>query len=95
MLAPLTSLIGDCSHTKITKANKTRKHLWHWDAVHQKAFDDIKATITKDVALAYPDYSLEFEIYTDTLSKQLGSVITQGNQPLVGGNEIFTKHIFS
>ena len=40
----------------------------------------MKATITKDVALAYPDYSKEFEIYTDTLSKQLGAVITQGNR---------------
>ena len=32
--------------------------------------------------MAYPDYSIEFEIYTDTLSKQLGSVITQGNRTL-------------
>ena len=29
--------------------------------------------------LAYPDYSKEFEVYTDALSKQLGAVITQGN----------------
>ena len=32
--------------------------------------------------LAYPDYSKEFEIYTDALSKQLGAVITQGNKPI-------------
>ena len=82
MLAPLTSLVGECGHTKVTKAKKTKKHPWHWDEVHQKAFDDVKATITKDVALACPDYSIEVEIYTDALSKQLGSVITQGNQPL-------------
>ena len=50
--------------------------------VHQKAFDDMKATIAKDVVLAYPDFSREFEIYTDASSKQLGSVITQGNRPL-------------
>ena len=47
-----------------------------------KAFDDMKATIAKDVVLAYPDYSREFEIYTDASSNQLGSVITQGNRPL-------------
>jgi hypothetical protein len=82
MLAPLTSLVGECGHTKITKANKPKKHPWHWNAVHQKTFDDVKATIAKDVTLAYPDYSLEFEIYTDALSKHLGSVITQGNWPL-------------
>eukprot|EP00804_Cyclotella_cryptica_P011122 CCRYP_019060-RA/>CCRYP_019060-RA protein AED:0.20 eAED:0.22 QI:0/-1/0/1/-1/1/1/0/289 len=41
-------------------------------------------SIAKDVVvLAYPDYSMELEIYTDALSKQLGSVITQGNRPLV------------
>ena len=41
-----------------------------------------KATITKDVALAYPDYSKEFEIYTDASSKQLGAVIAQGKRPV-------------
>ncbi len=50
--------------------------------VHQKAFNDVKTSIAKDVVLAYPDYSMEFEIYTDASSKQLGSVLTQGNRPL-------------
>ncbi len=44
--------------------------------------DHVKATITKDVVLAYPDYSKVFEIYTDASSKQLGVVITQGNRPI-------------
>ena len=55
---------------------------WHWDEVHQIAFDNVKATIARDVVLAYPDYSKEFEIYTDASSKQLGAVITQGNKPI-------------
>jgi hypothetical protein len=42
----------------------------------------VKTTIAKDVALAYPDYLNEFEINTDTLSKQLGSIITHGNGPI-------------
>ena len=82
MLAPLTLLVGECGHTKVTRALKTRKVPWHWDAVHQKAFDDVKAVIAKDVALAYPDYSKEFEIYTDASSKQMGAVITQQNRPI-------------
>ena len=57
MLAPLTSSVGECGHTKVTKALKTKKVPWHWDEVHQNAFNDIKAIITRDVALAYPDYS--------------------------------------
>ena len=40
----------------------------------------MKTTTAKDVALAYPDYSKEFEIYTYALSKQLGTVIAQGNR---------------
>ena len=82
MLAPLTSLVGECGHTKTTKRLKVRKKPWHWEEVHQKAFDDVKATIAKDVTLAYPDYSQGFEIYTDGSKRQLGAVITQNNRPI-------------
>ncbi len=40
--------------------------------VYQRAFDHVKATIARNVALAYPDYSEVFEIYTVASSKQLG-----------------------
>jgi hypothetical protein len=83
MLAPLTSLVGECGQTKTTKTKGTKKVPWHWDAVHQRAFDNVKATIAKDVVLAYPDYSKVFEIYTDASSKQLGTVITQDNRPIM------------
>jgi hypothetical protein len=82
MLAPLTSLVKECSQTKTTKAKGTKKVPWHWDEVHQSAFDHVKATIAKDVVLAYLDYSKVFEIYTDASSKQLGAVITQDNRPI-------------
>jgi hypothetical protein len=74
MLAPLTSLVGECSHTKATKAKMTKKKHWHWDEVHQTTFDNIQATIARDVALASPDYSKEFEIYTDFLSKHVNNL---------------------
>ncbi len=83
MLAPLTSLVGECGQTKTTKAKGTKKVPWYWDEVHQRAFDHIKDTIAKDIVLAYPDYSKGFEIYTDASSKQLGAVITQDNRPIV------------
>ena len=82
MLAPLTDLVGECGQTKVTRANGTKKVPWHWDEVHQKAFDAVKTTITKDVVLAYPDYNQVFEVFTDASSTQLGSVITQNNRPL-------------
>ncbi len=45
-------------------------------------FYDIKATIAKDVVLAYPDFSKTFEIYTDASTMQLGAIITQDNRPI-------------
>jgi hypothetical protein len=83
MLAPFTSLVGECGQTKSTKAKGTKKVPWHWDEVHQRAFDHVKAAIDKDVVLAHPDYSKVFEIYTDASSKQLGALITQDNRPIV------------
>jgi hypothetical protein len=41
MLASLTSLVGECGQTKTTKAKGTKKVPWHWDEVHQRAFDHI------------------------------------------------------
>ncbi len=83
MLAPLTSSVGECSQIKSTKAKGTKNLPWHLDEVHQRAFNHVKATITNNVVLAYPDYSKVFEIYTDASSKQLGAVITEDNRPIV------------
>ena len=80
MLAPLTSLIGECGQTKVTKSKGTKKVPWYWAKVHQKAFDDVKATIAKEVVLADPDFAKVFGIYTDASTKQLGSMITQSKK---------------
>jgi hypothetical protein len=89
MLAPLTSLVGECGQTKVTRAKGTKKAPWHWDEVHQRAFDHVKGTIAREVVLAYPDYSKVFEIYTDASSKQQGAIITQENRPI----EIFSRKL--
>jgi hypothetical protein len=81
MLAPLTSLVGECGQTKVTRAKGTKKVPWNWNEVHQRAFDHVKATIAREVVLVYPDYSKVFKIYTNASSKQLGAVITQENRP--------------
>ncbi len=82
MLAPLTSLVGECGQTKVTRAKGTKKAPWQWDEDHQRAFNHVKATVAREVVLAYPDYSKVFEIYTNASSKQLGAVITQDNRPI-------------
>ena len=90
-------MVRECGQTKSTKAKGTKKVPWHWDEVHQRAFDHLKATITKDVVLAYPNYFKVFEIYTDASSKQLGAVITQDNRPIAFFSlKIFdTQHKYS
>ncbi len=44
--------------------------------VYQRAFNHVKTPITR--ALAYPDYSKDFESYTDTSRNYLGTVTTRG-----------------
>jgi hypothetical protein len=83
MLAPLTNLVGECGETKTTKKDKTKKKPWHRESILQQAFDNVKATIAKEVVLAYPDFTKPFEIYTDASTKLLGAVLTQGNRPIV------------
>jgi hypothetical protein len=36
MLAPLTSVIGECGQTKVTRAKGAKKVPWHWDEVYQE-----------------------------------------------------------
>jgi len=59
-----------------------KKQPWHWNLIHQIAFDNVKTTIAKEVVLAYPDFTKSYDIYTDASTKQLGSVITQDNRPI-------------
>ena len=66
----------------MTKKKGTRKRAWYWDLCHQKAFDDVKATLARDVILAYPKFGDLFEIFTDASTKQLGAVITQKGRPI-------------
>ncbi len=82
ILAPLSDLVGECGHTKVTKDNKTKKKPWHWDPIHQQAFYTLKVTIACDVTLVDLDYSQGLEIYIDSSKLQLGAVITQHNKPL-------------
>ncbi len=42
LLAPLTDLVGECGHKKVTKKNNSKKKPWYWSEVHQIAFEEIK-----------------------------------------------------
>eukprot|EP00804_Cyclotella_cryptica_P006839 CCRYP_010953-RA/>CCRYP_010953-RA protein AED:0.44 eAED:0.41 QI:0/0/0/1/0/0/2/0/235 len=70
VLAPLTSLVGGCGHTKVNRANKTRKRPWYWDTVHQKAFDDVKSNC-QGCSLSLSRLFKGIREYTDASSKHL------------------------
>ena len=51
MLAPLSDLVVEYGETKTTHKNKVKKIPWHWDSIHQTAFDNVQKTILKEVVL--------------------------------------------
>ncbi|MGH7955257.1 MAG: reverse transcriptase/ribonuclease H family protein, partial [Gloeomargaritales cyanobacterium] len=55
---------------------------WKWTTEMQQAFDKIKAIISKEVLLSYPDFTKPFKVYTDASDDQLGAVIIQDKKPL-------------
>eukprot|EP00956_Cyclotella_meneghiniana_P023040 scaffold44195_cov23-Cyclotella_meneghiniana.AAC.7 len=50
MLVPLTDLVGECGYSRSNRKMGKKKVPWHWNEVHQIAFDNVKAAIAKDVA---------------------------------------------
>ena len=77
-------------HYPIWLVSVVKKVPWHWEKTHQQAFGNIKATTTKDVTLVYPEFTQGFEVNTDSLSLQVGAVITQANRPLA----FFSRKLF-
>ena len=55
---------------------------WRWTDVEQNAFDEIKRVISRDVLLAFPDFSKPFVIHTDASKLQLGAVLSQEGRPI-------------
>jgi hypothetical protein len=49
LLAPLATLAGS-------------KSIWKWTDVHQKAFNEIKRIVAREVLLSFPNFSQPFEI---------------------------------
>ena len=71
VLAPLTALSGTKKGAKIT-----------WTEECEAAFLAMKALITSDTLLAYPDHNQPFTIDTDASDYQMGAVIRQNGRPV-------------
>jgi hypothetical protein len=68
LLAPLTSQVGQRNIK--------------WTPECESSFNAIKALLSKDAFLRYPDHNKPFHIYTDASDYQLGLVIMQDGKPI-------------
>ncbi|MFO0089965.1 MAG: Ty3/Gypsy family RNase HI domain-containing protein, partial [bacterium] len=66
----------------LTSATSSKIKKFEWTDDMNRSFIDIKRIIAQNVLLAYPNFSLPFDIYTDASDYQLGSVIAQNGCPL-------------
>ena len=71
---PLSELIPP---TSPKKGAKSKSLLWNWTEKEQEVFDYIKELLSSPPILAYPDFSLPFELHTDASCKALGAVLYQ------------------
>ena len=57
----------------MTQIKGAKKKTFHLKLLHQQAFDKMKQLIAYNVILAYPNFELPFQIYTDASDYQYGS----------------------
>jgi hypothetical protein len=83
MLNHYKAMIPCQSHLLTPLTELTQKNVkFEWTKKHQQAFDSLKNSLACQVVLAYPDFKVPFEIYTDASKYQIGSIITQKDKPL-------------
>jgi hypothetical protein len=83
MLNHYKAMIPCCSHLLTPLTALTKKNVkFKWTKEHQQAFDLLKNSLAREVVLAYPDFTVPFEIYTHASKYQIGSIITQKDKPL-------------
>jgi hypothetical protein len=83
IMKPLTDASG--------KRSKTGNKKFHWTNDMQKALNELKAIVSQDVLLRYPDYTKPFDIYVDASEYQMGAVIKQEGKPLAFWSRKLTK----
>jgi hypothetical protein len=64
----------------LTKLTGTKVFVWNDE--QQQAFEAMKAIISAEALLRYPDHNLPFDIETDASDYQLGAIIKQGGHPV-------------
>ena len=71
---PLSDLLPP---TSLKKGKKKTVKPWKWTEIEQAVFNKIKNLLSSPPVLAFPDFSLPFELHTDASGKGLGAVLYQ------------------
>ncbi len=69
---------------------------FHWNALQDKSFSDLKSALINAPALAFPDYSFPFTLYTDASILDIGAVLMQPdargkNRPIAYANRTLNQ----
>ena len=70
------------SHLLTPLGNLTGKAKFERTDECQNALEQMKAILSTDVLLAYPNHNLSFHIYTDASDYQMGAAIIQNGRPV-------------
>ena len=61
----------------------TKQHAFQWNSTCQSTFDYLKSRLVNPPILAFPDFTQQFVLYTDTSDSAIGTVLSQNR----GGEE--------
>jgi hypothetical protein len=71
-----------CSHLLAPLTSQVGQRNIKWTPECESSFNAIKALLSRDAFLRYPDHNKPFHVYTDASDYQLGSVIMQDGKPV-------------
>ena len=76
---PLNELLVGIQNKRKSRRRKkdSSSPSWKWETEEEEAFQRLKTSLTTPEILAYPDYSLPFNLHIDASGKGLGAVLYQ------------------